>query len=536
MHRTLVDLPEAFVSHTAISREVSRAVKAGTLRKLGSRLYTKNLDDPPEEIVRRNLWGVVAGYFPGALVADRTAIEAAPAADGSVCLVSERGRTIELPGITLRPRRGPGPMPMDMPFVDGLYLSSRVRAYLENLRPSRSRNGRVPRTLAQREIAEALCRLIGRAGEAAVDQLRDEAHTVAAGLGLEAEAARLDNLLDTLLRTHRGDVDSPTGRARGRRRAYDAHRMELFHGLHRALRDHPPSVRTALRRDEVGRKTFAFFEAYFSNFIEGIEFTVDGAARIIFNGELPSRWLADARDILGTWRLVSDRREMIRTPNDSAELMGLLRSRHRKIMSGRPDMLPGEFRTVASRAGATHFVAPDLALGTLERGFSLYRSLDAPFARAAYLMFLVAEVHPFADGNGRVARVMMNAELAAGGEERIIIPTGYRNNYLAALRALSRTQRAEPLIRMLDYAQRWTLAVDWTAISETRRELDACNAFLDSDEAETEGSRLRMPDRSRPPGGRSPATHAPECVPVCSRAPARSFAGGTEPGIMRRAR
>lgn len=493
MHRTLVDLPEAFVSHTAISREVSRAVKAGTLRKLGSRLYTKNLDDPPEEIVRRNLWGVVAGYFPGALVADRTAIETAPAADGSVCLVSERGRTIELPGVTLRPRRGPGPMPVDMPFVDGLYLSSRVRAYVENLRPSRSRNGRVPRTLAQREIAEALYRLIGRAGEAAVDQLRDEAHTVAAGLGLEAEAARLDNLLDTLLRTHCGDVDSATGRPRGRRHAYDTHRMELFHGLHRALRNHPPNPRTALHRHETGRKTLAFFEAYFSNFIEGIEFSVDEAARIVFNGELPSRRLADAHDILGTWRLVSDRQEMVRTPRDAAELIALLRSRHREIMSGRPEMLPGEFRGIPSRAGATHFVAPDLVLGTLERGFSLYHSLDAPFARAAYLMFLVAEVHPFADGNGRVARVMMNAELAAGGEERIIIPAGYRNNYLTALRALSRTQRPDPLIRMLDYAQRWTLAVDWSAISETQRELAACHAFLASDQAESEGKRRTPP-------------------------------------------
>jgi len=27
------------------------------------------------------------------------------------------------------------------------------------------------------------------------------------------------------------------------------------------------------------------------------------------------------------------------------------------------------------------------------------------------MMFLVSEVHPFLDGNGRIARVMMNAEL-----------------------------------------------------------------------------------------------------------------------------
>ncbi len=48
MNRVLNELPEAFVSHTAISRDVSRAVKAGRLRKLASRLYTGNLDDPPK--------------------------------------------------------------------------------------------------------------------------------------------------------------------------------------------------------------------------------------------------------------------------------------------------------------------------------------------------------------------------------------------------------------------------------------------------------------------------------------------------------
>ena len=35
--------------------------------------------------------------------------------------------------------------------------------------------------------------------------------------------------------------------------------------------------------------------------------------------------------------------------------------------------------------------------------------------------------------------------------------------------------------------QRW----DWRSLEVVERELEACNAFLDSDEAETEGRRLR---------------------------------------------
>lgn len=162
-------------------------------------------------------------------------------------------------------------------------------------------------------------------------------------------------------------------------------------------------------------------------------------------------------------------------------------------MAGRPEALPGEFKTVENRAGLTLFVAPDLVAGTLAEGFALYRSLESPFERAVYMMFLVSEVHPFADGTGRVARVMMNAELVAEGEERIVVPTVFRGNYLAALRALSRTGRAAPLVRVLDYGQRWTAAVDWSSLEVARRELEECNAFLDSDEAEAEGRRLRMP-------------------------------------------
>jgi len=86
--KSLDQMPEVFVSNRSVTRAVSRAVKAGKLRKLASRLYSRNMVDPPEEIVARNLWSVVAGYFPGALIADRTALENVPARDGSVCLIA----------------------------------------------------------------------------------------------------------------------------------------------------------------------------------------------------------------------------------------------------------------------------------------------------------------------------------------------------------------------------------------------------------------------------------------------------------------
>ena len=486
-------MPEAFVSDRTITREVSRAVKAGRLRKLASRLYTGNMADPPEAVVARNLWRIVAGYFPGALVADRTALENAPASDGSVCLVTDGGRDIGLPGHTLRPRRGAAPLPGDRPFIAGLFLSSTARAYLENMRPSRARGGLVARTLGRPEIEERLDTLIRRSGDGAANRLRDEIRAAAPELGLEAEAVALDGLIGALLGTLEAELTAPAAIARGRGRPWDPDRLALFRTLHAALRDHPPLARIAPDRTPEGNAALAFFEAYFSNFIEGTEFAVEDAADIVFRGIIPNERPQDAHDVLGTWRLVSDDRHMRRTPADAASLETLLKTRHGTIMEGRPDRLPGAFKQAQNRAGATVFVAPDLVSGTLAQGFDLYRSLESPFQRAAFMMFLIAEVHPFADGNGRVARVMMNAELAAAGEERIVIPTAYRANYLSALRALSGTGRPEPLIRMLDYAQKWTAAVDWRSVEAARRELDDCNAFLDPAMAEEEGRRLRMP-------------------------------------------
>jgi len=90
-------MPEVIVSNAEPATAVSRETKIGKLRKLGSRLYTRNLTEPPERIVQRNLWPLVAAYLPGALIADRTALENQPAGDGSVFLIADHNATSYYP-------------------------------------------------------------------------------------------------------------------------------------------------------------------------------------------------------------------------------------------------------------------------------------------------------------------------------------------------------------------------------------------------------------------------------------------------------
>lgn len=88
---------------------------------------------------------------------------------------------------------------------------------------------------------------------------------------------------------------------------------------------------------------------------------------------------------------------------------------------------------------------------------------------------------------------MMNAELVATSEQRIIIPTVYRNNYLVALKALSLNNRAEPLIRTLDFAQKYTAAIHWQDLETCHHLLEITHAFADSHEADMAGFRLILP-------------------------------------------
>ena len=56
---------------TAKALETSRAVKAGRMRKLASKIYTDELSVSPEEIIRRHRHEIVAHFYPGAVISHR---------------------------------------------------------------------------------------------------------------------------------------------------------------------------------------------------------------------------------------------------------------------------------------------------------------------------------------------------------------------------------------------------------------------------------------------------------------------------------
>ncbi|MEX2288757.1 MAG: Fic family protein [Mycobacteriales bacterium] len=472
---------------------LSRAVGRGTLRRLASGIYTSVVDLEPERVVARHLWEIVSHEMPGAVLVDRTAVSISPY-DGAMHVDHPRTRPLELPGLRVLPRRGPGPVEGDAPFMQtSLYLSSPARQLLDNLARGR---GATARTLSDAEVEEWLDRVAAERGAAAMTRLRDEARALAPVLSRQKQLARLDALISAALGT--GDADVPrTARlaARAKGQPVDATRLDAFRALAGELADSGPVVLPHLPEDRPRRALLPFYEAYFSNFIEGTEFTLDEAAGIVFDGDIPTDRPADAHDVLGTYEIVADDDQMRRVPSSADELEQLLLARHAAVMRSRPDKGPGTYKTRPNRAGNSHFVAPELVIGTLRHGFELMSGITSPFQRAVYMMFLISEVHPFGDGNGRVARIMMNAELVTAGEVRLIIPTVYRENYLAALRAATRTGNYAALADTLAFARRYTAQVDFSNRDTAERDLTQTHALRDAREAEDAGLRLILPSR-----------------------------------------
>lgn len=498
MSRKLLEtMPEVFVATTEASTRNSRLRREGLLRTIAPRLYSRNLKDRPEDIVQRHLWPIVSQLVPNAVVSHRTALELKPS-EGTLFVTAKTDGTFDLPGLTIRRLKGPGPLEGDTPYIGGLHLASRARAFLENLQASRMRL-KVSKSIGRRNVEERLAKLAFQDPRNGLNKLRDDARRIAPALGASEEFKILDDMIGALQRTRKANLSAPGAIALRDGRGVDPERIDLFAALHAVLHQgelvqgRPVSDRPNAAADNRAFRNVAFFDAYFSNYIEGTQFDVGEAIGIVFDGVLPERRPADAHDVLGTFQVVGSIDNMTQTAKTFEEFIVLLRDRHRTILAGRPETKPGDFKEAPNQVGATVFVAPHLVEGTLRQGWDLLSSLDHPFMRALFTMFVVAEVHPFNDGNGRIARAMMNAELVSGDQCRIFIPSVYRNEYIGALRLLTNHKDPAAFIKVMDFAQDFVSRIDFANLDAAQAVLANCNAFKDPTDAE----RLLLPGEAR---------------------------------------
>lgn len=486
-----VDSPIVF-SGDAPRATISRRQKDGTLRRLAPGIYSSDTRTSPERQIDRHWMTIVAHEVPGAVIVDRSALVGRPA-DGYLFVDAGPGpgrRPIELPGLTIVRRSGPGPLDGDLPLSGGLMLSSPARALADNSRRTRAAGDRPRSTLSDDELGDWIAELAARSPTATIARLRDDAEGLAEPTGTTATIGRVSELLGAALGTRTVATGSSTLAARQRGRPFDPVRVEKFSVLTDHLQGLAPTPIEAAPRERAVH--LPFFEAYFSNFIEGTVLTLEEAEAVMYEGEDLPRRHEDAHDVAATFRLAADPDEARRVPASADEFLEILTHRHRVLMAARTDKHPGEFKTIRNQVGSYVFVPPDLVEGTLRVAWDHVDRLIDPFQRAVAMMYVVTEVHPFDDGNGRVARLMMNAELSAADESRLIVPPVYRGEYLGSLSTMSNHDRPDALGRVLGFAQRWTAQLDFSTLAAARRDLEVTNAFVDSAVAYADGVKLRL--------------------------------------------
>jgi hypothetical protein len=467
-------------------RSASRRVASEELQRCAPGIFTSLPEVQWPALMQRERIRVLAASFPKSVVGYRTAMGATVMGE-EIFLNYSYNRTVTLPGMVVHLVKGAGPLPGDQQMAGKeFYFPSEARMLMDNL--SIDRSGK-QRNAPEELIEERLASICLARGETRLNELRDQARSLAPRLGRDREFRQLDKMIGAILGS-RPEHASASPSARALAMGQDKHRIELFDRLVAQLRHLPFSPVPDSAADAKSQSHFAFLESYFSNFIEGTEFEISEARDIVMHGKLVPNRPKDSHDILGVYRqAVHPAFRMLTMPHTDAAA-DQLQMRHADMMQVRPEVAPGEFKMQANVAGNTRFVDPKLVRGTLTEAVKRLPEVPPGFPRAVLAMFIIAEIHPFNDGNGRLARIMMNAELSHAGEGRIIVPTLLRDEYVDCLRVLTREGDATGFIKVMREAHLWTASFDYSNLDGVIATMKECNAF----EKSRAQSKLYAPD------------------------------------------
>jgi hypothetical protein len=456
-------------------RQVQRRIKQAELSRVVPGVVTARPASDWPALIRRESIRLLAALYPGAVIGPRSAFAGGGPDAGIMYLTYKYTKRITLPGLTIQLLDGPAAIQGDMPMMGRqLFFPSLPRLLMENLMVNR---GQVRKSVGQAAVEQRLIDVCEARGEGELGALRDSARVLAPLLGLEREFGKLNDLIGSILGTRKAVLITAAGKGLTAAIPYDAERLALFEKLASQLRTTPLPQSLNVTNTEKSRTHFAFLESYFSNFIEGTEFDVNEAREFVLQGKPITARPKDSHDVLGVFSQALDQGWANQILTSGEPVLTQLKARHAHQMAKRPEVAPGDFKTVSNRAGNTEFVSPRLVRGTLVEGSKILPTVPAGMARALLAMFIVAEVHPFNDGNGRLSRLVMNAELSVAGCCRIIIPTLFREEYLDCLRLLTREGDPRPYIDAMQKIQAWTASFDYEDIDQVIATMKSCNAF-----------------------------------------------------------
>ncbi|OGT45483.1 MAG: hypothetical protein A3E82_03570 [Gammaproteobacteria bacterium RIFCSPHIGHO2_12_FULL_38_11] len=88
----------------------------------------------------------------------------------------------------------------------------------------------------------------------------------------------------------------------------------------------------------------------------------------------------------------------------------------------------------------------EAVLDSMETFFNCLRKEESAAVRAILGHYIFVFIHPYMDGNGRIARFILNTMLASGGYPWSIVQVKRRNEYINALEAVHTTSDIKPFV------------------------------------------------------------------------------------------
>jgi len=151
----------------------------------------------------------------------------------------------------------------------------------------------------------------------------------------------------------------------------------------------------------------------------------------------------------------------------------VIKELHQIILRSIDDENAGKYRLKAVRISGSEFIPPEpiLVPELMEKFFQWYETdlEHHSIIKSSIAHAKLAEIHPFIDGNGRTARLLMNLILMRTGYPIAIIRKEDRPRYYEALEISHQKRDISPLVELIIERNTYTLREYLRAIREEKR-------------------------------------------------------------------
>jgi Fic family protein len=175
---------------------------------------------------------------------------------------------------------------------------------------------------------------------------------------------------------------------------------------------------------------------YNSNAIEGNTLTINETKVVLEGITVGGKTLREHLEVINHREAIAYVEEIVHKEEPLSEWQ--IKNLHRLVLKGIDDAYAGVYRDQQVLiSGASHVPpAPYLIQEQMEQMMTWYHSNAASLhsvERGAMLHAIFVGIHPFIDGNGRTARLLLNLELMKDGFPPVIIKVANRLEYYEAL-------------------------------------------------------------------------------------------------------